>query len=624
MSTDTAKNAFHSHRVEQAKRRLKSKQIRDTRQKLATASGIRPEYQRELLQMYARNEQSAALAAPLLASIVAIGSVYWGYSPWALLWLATIFISEAALLILSRRFLNDPSKNIDVKSWRDTMTIAAAASGLCWGGLTLILPHANTTADIITFATFIVVLCIRTMFASTVLSFIYASTIPLTFALVVRYEAADEPLALLMATLAVGIHAYFMFLTRGLNQNILSMLSLRAEKDELIAGIEQAKAISDEARHHAEQANIAKSQFLATMSHELRTPLNAILGFSEILKEEMFGPHQNATYKEYARDIHQSGEHLLQVINDILDLSRIEANRYELKEEPVQLAATANECLRLLRLRAQSKGLEIKEHIPHDLPKLWAEEKSVRQVILNLLSNAIKFTPQGGTISIDVEVSKNEEQTITISDNGPGIPANEIEKVLSPFGQGSLAQETAEGGTGLGLPIVKRLMDVHNGTFELKSELREGTTVTATFPQKRSMQALPPVQLDGDKTLYAAEHIKDYTKSSAQEDAPSKASRKSTLKAETIDPKAIQKRDAEDRERLKKLAMGTTETGTETRKALEEVPTEFDAQPLAEDLKEIAGKLREADPNTPEYGNQAENDDTDQFVAKTRSAALNS
>src|SRR6202008_4914107 len=162
--------------------------------------------------------------------------------------------------------------------------------------------------------------------------------------------------------------------------------------------LETSKAISDEARRRAEGANIAKSRFLAQMSHELRTPLNAILGFSEVMKTEIFGPHAVPAYKDYSNDIHNSGVHLLGLINEILDLSRVEAGRYELNEESISLAHIVGECGHLLQIRAKSRGLTIHEVFETDMPRLWADERAVRQICLNLLGNAIKFTPQGGEI----------------------------------------------------------------------------------------------------------------------------------------------------------------------------------------------------------------------------------
>ena len=232
------------------------------------------------------------------------------------------------------------------------------------------------------------------------------------------------------------------------------------------------------------------------MSHELRTPLNAILGFSEVMKAELFGAHSVPAYKDYANDIHSSGQHLLMLINEILDLSRVEAGRYELKEESVSLPGVVEECRHLLAMRAKNRTISITEALDKDLPRIWADERAVRQVTLNLLSNAIKFTPQGGSIVIKVGWTSSGGQYLSIRDTGPGIAEEEIPIVLASFGRGSLAQKNADEGTGLGLPIVKGLVELHGGEFRLKSKLREGTEVIVIFPPERVMNALP--QLDPD------------------------------------------------------------------------------------------------------------------------------
>jgi two-component system cell cycle sensor histidine kinase PleC len=206
---------------------------------------------------------------------------------------------------------------------------------------------------------------------------------------------------------------------------------------------------------------MAKSRFLATMSHELRTPLNAILGFSEVMKTELLGPMENPTYREYAGDILESGRHLLHLINEILDLTRIESGNYELHEEPVRLAEVADECDRLLKLRAESKGLHIAEEFEPDLPVVWADRRAMRQICLNLMSNALKFTPKGGRITLGVGATEDGGQFLSVRDTGPGIPEEEIPKVLQAFGQGTLAQQSAEGGAGLGLAIVQNLIELH-------------------------------------------------------------------------------------------------------------------------------------------------------------------
>jgi two-component system cell cycle sensor histidine kinase PleC len=241
-----------------------------------------------------------------------------------------------------------------------------------------------------------------------------------------------------------------------------------------------------------EAASIAKSRFLAQMSHELRTPLNAILGFSEVMNNEIFGPHAVPTYKEYCNDIHNSGVHLLNLINEILDLSRIEAGRYELNEEAVSLVHVVADCHHLLKLRATSRGITIHEVFEQGMPRIWGDERATRQIVLNLLSNSIKFTPQGGEIWLKVGWTASGGQYLSVKDTGSGIAEDEIPIVLASFGQGSNSIKSAEQGAGLGLPIAKSLIDMHGGTFTLKSKLRIGTEVIVTFPPERVMSALAP------------------------------------------------------------------------------------------------------------------------------------
>jgi two-component system cell cycle sensor histidine kinase PleC len=291
--------------------------------------------------------------------------------------------------------------------------------------------------------------------------------------------------------MACAAQIYFVVLARRLYTTTVSSLSFSMDKESLIAELEEAKANSDEARRRAEEASLAKSRFLATMSHELRTPLNAILGFSEVMKGELFGPHSVAVYKDYAQDIHASGQHLLMLINEILDLSRVEAGRYELKEESVSLANVVEDCRHLLAMRAKKRDVTVTDSVEPDLPRIWADERAMRQVTLNLLTNAIKFTPQGGSVQIKVGWTASGGQYLAIRDTGPGIPEEEIPIVLSSFGRGSMAQKNADEGSGLGLPIVKGLVELHGGSFTLRSKVREGTEVIVVLPPERVIDALP-------------------------------------------------------------------------------------------------------------------------------------
>ena len=262
----------------------------------------------------------------------------------------------------------------------------------------------------------------------------------------------------------------------------------------------QTKAWLLVACDQAEAANRAKSRFLATMSHELRTPLNAILGFSEVMNSEVMGPMANRAYKEYAGNIFESGHHLLHLINEILDLSRIESGRYELHEEPLRLVESVDECHRLMKLKLESKGLEVVEDFAPDLPLVWADPRAIRQVCLNLMSNALKFTPKGGRITLTVGPTDSGGQFVSVRDSGPGIPEDEIPKVMQPFGQGTLAHQSAEGGAGLGLPIVQNLVELHGGKFSLQSELRKGTTAIVELSPHRVLQTMAPLQPLGQET----------------------------------------------------------------------------------------------------------------------------
>jgi len=402
-------------------------------------------------------------------------------------------VIHSIIITKCRQFLSEPSTTQDLRRWRLRLIILDLLYGLAWT-YNLIHPFGQDQGSS-TFMLFVMLLvvAVSSMLASSMPIAVFAATMPVTFAVALNFALQGDLHNYILGIMAIAAQGYFTLLAHRLYSAGLATLVARAEKDALIGELEQAKLISDDARRRAEGSNIAKSQFLAQMSHELRTPLNAILGFSEVMKTEVFGPHAVAAYKDYSNDIHNSGQHLLNLINEILDLSRIEAGRYELSEEPVSLTHVVEDCHHLLTLRAKNRGITVHEVFEPDLPRLWADERALRQVCLNFLSNAIKFTPSGGEVWLKVGWTASGGQYMSIKDTGPGIPEEEIPIVLSKFGQGSNAIKSAEQGTGLGLPIAMNLIELHGGTFTLKSKVRIGTELIATFPPERVMAALPPL-----------------------------------------------------------------------------------------------------------------------------------
>ncbi len=307
----------------------------------------------------------------------------------------------------------------------------------------------------------------------------------------------SEPVKSLDGTV-LGTLAMYYAEVREPSQRELAFIRTAAQLAAIAIERRRAERRLAEALRNAELANHSKTQFLANMSHELRTPLNAIIGFSEMMREEMFGPLGCPEYKDYVGDIHTSGRHLLSLINDILDISKIEAGQMELDETWLDLRHTIDWSLELVQPKAQEHGVEILRE-PGTPPELFADERAIKQILLNLVSNAIKFTERGGKVTVGCAVEENGDLAIRISDNGIGIEGHLIEKVLEPFGQAEGPMARSHGGTGLGLPITKSLAEMHGGTMTLESVFGEGTTVTVHMPASRLRDPSPEAASENEK-----------------------------------------------------------------------------------------------------------------------------
>ncbi len=473
-----------------------SKAVRAMRERLQSSGKGPLVFDRETLALHINTMLQGAMIMPVFIIVVAAIGIYISGDarlfPWALLTLAVHSIN----LLLARRAARLDWTVTATEKWRLRLLVAQFVFGCCFAVFTLSDCAACGSSGSFYFykgAVLLVAISITAMANVMLRQALLLAFLPAVLTLAAGAAWSGNVFDLGLAGLCATALALFHYISDRLHRSSLTLMSYQSEKDDLIAELEVAKSMSDEARRRAEEANLAKSRFLASMSHELRTPLNAILGFSEVMSSEVLGPLQNPTYREYAGDIHRSGQHLLNLINEILDLSRIEAGRYELNEEALSLLEIAEDCIGMVQLRARAKNISIQQQFEPNLPQVWADEKSIRQVLLNLLSNAVKFTSQGGTVTVKVGWTAGGGQYVAIKDNGPGIAEEEIPVVLSAFGQGSIAIKSAEQGTGLGLPIVQAILAKHDGQFILKSQLREGTEVIAILPATRVLQSLAPV-----------------------------------------------------------------------------------------------------------------------------------
>ena len=299
---------------------------------------------------------------------------------------------------------------------------------------------------------------------------------------------------------------------RQRNQAETAQLEIDRALKERVSELEEAQAVLKEqseeltrladdlqtARDEAENAKRAKSTFLASMSHELRTPLNAVIGFSEIMKNESLGAMGNDEYRAYSKDIHSSGLHLLSLINNVLDLSKVDAGKVDLVEEEFNPTSVVRSCLSMLRVQAKKEGVELITDISRDILSIRADRRMLKQILINVLSNAVKFTPEGGTVTVKAWSGLDSGHVFQVVDTGIGVAIEDIPRILQPFTQAENPLTRRHEGTGLGLPLAKNLVELHGGYLDFQSEVGSGSTVTVRFPKERifkksaKKKAVPP------------------------------------------------------------------------------------------------------------------------------------
>jgi len=433
-------------------------------------------------------------------------------------WLALMLALCAGVGLLWRRArLRPRPQQVEVSAIRNVI-LASGAAGLLWGVFAAAifpehsLPHQVLLAlavGSIAATSLVSLQCLPAASAA----YILASLCPL----VLRFAGAGDPLHGLMTEMLAVYTLVLLGFTHNGHSAFVESVRLRLGNETLLRRMEAANRVlkrnvgelqwsrrrlvqqaknlaklaqaNDAERRRAERASAAKSRFLANMSHELRTPLNAIVGFSEMMRSEALGPVGSTRYRAYADDINAGSMHLLSLINDLLDLSKIEAGKMDLSEELLEFPRLVESCLVLLRDAARRGKVVLTAELPSEMPLLLADERKLKQVLLNLVGNALKFTPEGGAVTVSAEPAEGRGYFITVSDTGIGIAPEHLAIALEPFGQVQHAAGGLAQGTGLGLPLSKALVELHGGTLTIVSTPGRGTVIRLHLPSERWRRA---------------------------------------------------------------------------------------------------------------------------------------
>jgi two-component system cell cycle sensor histidine kinase PleC len=309
-----------------------------------------------------------------------------------------------------------------------------------------------------------------------------ASFVPVAGLTIARFVFGETLLDYTVAATLVLYSIQFNLDGRRLTRRVDEDARLRFQVEDLARELEETRDEALRKRFEAETANASKTAFLANMSHELRTPLNAILGFSEIIAQECFGPTGSPRYKEYAGDIHASGAHLLSLINDLLDVAKIEAGKMDINPAPLETHIAIEDALKIMVPKTREKRQQLVIDVEADAPPLFADERALKQILINLVSNACKFTPEGGRISVIASKAPAGLFQIMVEDNGPGIPREKVDRIFTPFNQVDNRYDRQAGGTGLGLALVRGLAELHGGRAWIESEYGHGCKVFVLLP----------------------------------------------------------------------------------------------------------------------------------------------
>ena len=428
-----------------------------------------------------------AVACAVLCSVGVFGHISFAatlFLPLAV----TAAVAASALMATAYQHYNDSEGDVD--SWLQCFVMIQAFGSFAWGLLPwLCWEKGNALNHMFLAACTMAVIAGLVVARGSNMKMYIANLLPLSLMTSARFLTGDSIPDVVMGAVAPFVAFEMWYTGRPLVLRMGEDARLRFKVEDLASELEETRDEALRKRFEAEAANASKTAFLANMSHELRTPLNAILGFSEIISQECFGPVGSERYRDYAGDIHSSGAHLLSLINDLLDVAKIEAGRMDIAPHPLDAARVFDIALKLINTKAREKDQTLAISVEPGAPPLYADERAVKQILINLVSNAVKFTPLGGRIDVIGSRAANGDFQIMVRDNGPGIPRDKLDNIFQPFNQVDNRFDRQAGGTGLGLALVRGLAELHGGRAWMESEFGRGCSVFVSLPAKQENAA---------------------------------------------------------------------------------------------------------------------------------------
>lgn len=449
---------------------------------------VRARLRRSQIELNVRSIGANAYSMPVWAvflSCIFTESAPIGFTPWQVWWMwpaSCVVVAIAAYLLDRNLRIDEDSDSETLEYWYRCVLGLHLGVGLSWCvGIWVHWHDANAANHLFLFVIAIAATALYAMVRAGDFNIVLVGTLPLMLSLWLHFLQQEIPFDLVIA-IVIPLWAFQFYRdTRSGCAAMLVALITRIEKEQLAEELARARDEAEAQRAKAEQANASKTNFLANMSHELRTPLNAILGFSEVISMEAFGPDARDRYREYAGDILASGTHLLSLINDLLDVAKVESGKLDLEQLWTDGASLADSCLRVSQERAQAKGVALSSAFDPRVRSIFVDDRAFRQIALNLISNAIKFTDEGGAVLVRLKPAPGGVE-FAVKDTGCGIPASQLDRVFEPFEQLDNRYSRANGGTGLGLTLVRALAEQHGGTCSIESEEGRGTTVRVYLP----------------------------------------------------------------------------------------------------------------------------------------------